>query len=269
MIKNNLIRNVYPYLSIILLLLLAPASQSAEKSAKIRVFLLGGQSNMVGPGESAELKPPYDAPLQQIKFWQNKNKQWTPLAPGKKFGPEISFGHAMAHVLPADDVRLVKYAAGGTSLHKDWAPSGGKQYLNFMATAKAALADLDAGKVPYEICGMLWLQGESDAKEKQGKAYEENLEAFITHMRTEFKTPDMPFIIARVRDYYGKGPQAELVRDAQKSLAHKMKHVAWFDTDDCDAPGGHYQSDGIVEIGKRFAAKYTEMAAPSAGVKLK
>ena len=218
---------------------------------------------MVGVGKATDLKPPYSIPLSKIKIWQPKTKEWVDLSANTRFGPEVSFAHAMAKSFPDDDIRLVKYAASGTALYNDWAPTNGPQYRTFITTAKAALADLDANKVVYSVSGMLWLQGESDAGEKQGEEYEKNLTAFITHMRSIFTTPEMPFIIARVRDHYGKGAQANMVRDAQERLAQTMRRVAWFDTDDCSmVNAGHYDSAGLIEIGKRFADKYEQTSKP-------
>lgn len=126
-----------------------------------------------------------------------QTKQWTPLAPaGQSFGPELSFGHAMVKTFPDDDIRLVKYAENGTALYNDWAPPTGAQYIAFLDTVKGALTNLATDKVEFDIAGMLWLQGESDALENKGQDYEKNLLAFIKHMRTKFATPKMPFIIA-------------------------------------------------------------------------
>ena len=215
---------------------------------------------MAGAGKGADLQPPYSIPLPEIKIWEPKGKEWVPLSAGARFGPEVSFGHAMAKAFPDDDIRLVKHAVSGTSLYKDWAPTNGPQYRAFMATANDALADLDTSNVAYSVVGMLWLQGESDAKDRQGESYERNLTTFIAHIRTIFNAPEMPFIIARVRDHYGKGIQADMVRAAQESVAKTMRRVAWFDTDDCSMfNAGHYDSAGLIVIGKRFAEEYVKM----------
>jgi hypothetical protein len=246
-------------------LCVASASVSAQHAKPVKIFLLGGQSNMAGQLKEywADVQSPYKDPLPQIQRWQNKRNQWAPLAPTHRLGPEIAFGHVIAKALPNDDVRLVKYAINGTALYDDWAPTTGPCYIGFMAAAQGALADLEAMQVPYEIAGMLWLQGESDAVETMGSAYEQNLAAFIVHMRSEFNTPEMPFIIARVRDFYGKGAQAKMVRDAQQALAETMPQVAWFDTDDCGTliNGGHYALPGTIEIGNRFAQSYMEIVS--------
>jgi hypothetical protein len=237
---------------------------SANSTKSVKVFILAGQSNMVGSGKAANLVPPYSKPFPTIKIWVQGTKQWQPLSPKAKdrFGPEVSFGHAIAKVLPDDDIRLVKYAASGTALYNDWDPkTKGKQYVAFMNTTRSALAELDASKTKYEIAGMLWLQGESDAHENKAETYEKNLTEFIAHMRTHFKTPKMPFVIARVRNHYGgKTGQAKIVRDAQVKIAGADKNVGWFDTDDCSMlNAGHYNAAGLIDIGKRFAVEYKKI----------
>lgn len=242
-------------------------------SAATRVFLLAGQSNMVGVGEASDLKAPYDKPPANVKIWGGKG--WKELGPGvsnkpNRFGPEIAFGHAMSKAYPDDEIYLIKYAAGGTALYNDWSPKeGGPQYKQFMSTAQAALKNLDEAGVKYSIDGMLWMQGESDAYEGQGAAYEENLTAFIKHMREAFKAKDLPFILGRILTHYDrpKGNNAQ-VRAAQLKVSEEMDRVAWFDTDDFDRfNAGHYSSQGLIDLGKGFAETFLEMVKDQSGGK--
>lgn len=273
------------FASLLVYLLSFVAPLGAEGDGLTRIFLLGGQSNMVGQGASADLKEPYSKPLAQVKVWQSESNGWMTLSPGmgyntESFGPEISFGHAMASAFPGDDIRLIKYASNGTALYNDWAPSLGPQYVAFMATAKLALADLDASNVNYSICGMLWMQGESDAYESQATAYEVNLVNFIEVMRREFDAPVMPFIIARVLDYFGgieppkigeqtDPPQASIVRAAQVRVAENTPFVCWFDTDDYEVVDpesnpGHYGTQGLLDMGMDFASALLKETARQA-----
>jgi hypothetical protein len=261
--KHTSICSTFALAAILTALIASPVS--ARDTKPIKLFFLCGQSNMVGGDKASKLEPPYSNPLPKIKIWKSKGRQWVPLDPKAvsykgRFGPEISFGHAMAQAFPGEDIRLVKYAAGGTALHDDWSPTvKGRQYTGFMKTAKSALEELTASGTEYEVAGMMWLQGESDAGEKKGDAYEKNLTEFIAHMRAEFKTPHMPFIIARVRSHYGKKTgHATLVRDAQVKVGDTVKCAGWFDTDHCSmVNNGHYDAAGLIEIGKRFAENYT------------
>jgi hypothetical protein len=225
----------------------------------VKVFLLAGQSNMRGLGNPADLKAPYTEPPAGVRIWEGKS--WVPLvARGKNFGPEIAFGHAMAKQMPDVEIRLIKSAVSGSNLHTHWAPTNGNCYMGFMKTARAALADLDANKVPYEIVGMLWLQGESDAGSPKRTDCEKNLTQFIAHMRETFKTPKMPFIIARVKQHYGGKEGSKFVRDAQVKIGETDKNAACFDTDDCEMFNvGHYNSAGLIVIGTRFADAFNKL----------
>jgi len=153
-------------------------------------------------------------------------------------------------------------------LYGDWkpAPNPGPQYTQFMTDARNALAKLDNDGVDYEIAGMLYLQGETDAFDQKGALYEANLRAFIADMRTQFAKPDLLFIIARVRDFYGTAAQSNLVRAAQVTIADDTANVEWFDTDTFNplVNGGHYGTAGQLEIGNAFADTYLASAGTPA-----
>ena len=247
-----------------------------------RVFLLGGQSNMVGQGLNSELRPPYDAVQNDVKFWSNG---WIPLSPGfgnkpENFGPEVSFGRAIKDALPGDTIYLVKYGSNGKALYNDFKPYTGRYYLEMIKTFNAALANLDDAGIDYEISGMLWMQGESDAYESQAEAYETNLVNFIKVMRQAFNAPEMPFVIARVLNHFGgtrppkigeqtNPTQAHIVRATQVRVAESTPYVAWFDTDgyavvDPDNNPGHYGTQGQLELGKSFAKTVLELISAPA-----
>ena len=245
--------------------------ETGAKSKTVKVFLLGGQSNMAGIGSVSKLKAPYTETSTTVTAFLDG--KWQFLKPGMldkkkkgtRFGPEVSFAHSMGLAYPSEDIRLVKYAVGGTNLYQQWSPkTKGKQYLGFMKHARAAIQDLEKSGTKYEIAGMLWLQGEADANKGKGDLYETNLTAFITHMRKEFKTPEMPFILARIRDHFGKeSGHNKMVRDAQEKVADEMKNVTCFDTDDCSMKNaGHYNAAGYVVIGKRFTEAYQNPDQP-------
>jgi phospholipase/lecithinase/hemolysin len=244
---------------------------AAELLRRNLVFLLGGQSNMVGQGLSSELEAPYQNSPEGVLFWLNG---WVPLSPGfgntpAHFGPEVAFGRSIRDAIPNDRIYLVKYGSNGKSLYQDFEPYRGRYFLEMMETYGSALADLDKAGLVYEIAGMVWMQGESDAYESQADAYEANLTSFIEVMRRELQTPDLPFIIARVLDYFGgslppkigeqtEPTQASIVRAAQISVAQKTPNVFWFDTDQFAVvdPGenpGHYGTQGQLALGKAFA----------------
>lgn len=275
--------------------------------AKVRVFLLGGQSNMSGHGNANELTGPlavYGAPQKNVKIWRSyqapsgdceTSTDWTALAPEfgdfyvvrakypkrvPSFGPEVSFGKAMAKEYPDDDIYLIKHAWGASSLGGGWnsvlgkktgVMKGGKgtpglQYNLFTAAARAALANLDKAKVDYEVAGMLWMQGETDSMNRYGGKdadYEANLTAFIAQMRKDYGK-DLAFVIARITTHHAGGESK--TRAAQVSVAESTKGVYWFDTDNLPRSGnGHYTTKGQIILGNRFAEEFIKAEKSKVG----
>jgi hypothetical protein len=127
----------------------------------------------------------------------------------KKNGPEYGFGYVIGDAAPSQ-VLLAKFAAGGTSLDKDWRPpsSGGGAgplfnaslaYWRALLTPENLTAtfpgyDAAAG---FEVAGFLWVQGWQDGcVQAMADAYEANMANFIKDMRAAFNKPALPFAIA-------------------------------------------------------------------------
>lgn len=244
------------------------AIECPTASAITRVFLLAGQSNMEGTGRSTKLTPPLSDPQKDVWYWHDG---WVLLKPGfghnfnygdvdpKQFGPEVSFGRAMADALTNDDIYLIKHGVNGANLAVQYAAPGSKGYIEFRNKVKAALANLDDANIDYEISGMLWMQGQGDSKiAKYAAAYQANLTRLIATVRMDFNTPEMPFVIGRIMlgsDTRPPGGNA-IVRAAQQSIANNDDNVYWFDTDSLQlAYPFHYGTKGQIDLGRLFAKK--------------
>ncbi len=235
-----------------------------DVSAKARVFLLAGQSNMAGAGLYEKLKKAEQKPPEGVKIWHQG--QWQQLGPGisankGRFGPELAFGRAMRNSFPDDAIHLIKTAAGGTSMHKHWKVEGGAMLRRFLTHAHAALRDLEKNKVEYSINGMLWMQGESDAAQGMGAEYEVSLKKLIKEMRREFESSEMPFIMGRILPTFdepqGNGP---MVREALQKTAKDFKNVVCFDTDHFERINkGHYNHRGQIQLGNAFAQHFLKI----------
>ncbi len=252
----------------------------------IQVFLLAGQSNMDGraPVGGLPTSPVNLRRLQADVLFYHSNQgggsRYTadilvPLHPGtagdgpdgvRAFGPEITFGRKMADDFPDQKFALIKSANGGTSLHADWNPSGGAEYLKFKETVANGMAALvDAGYTP-EIAGMLWMQGETDAKgPSTAAAYEENLRNFIDEIRTEYADPSLAFLIGEVftNDY------GEMVSEGQAAVAAADPNVGFITTRDLSFQDAvHFDPAGQMELGRRFASAYQQIVAEPATLPL-
>ena len=258
--------------------------QAAPATAATKVFLLAGQSNMVGVGGAdygdVPIPPPYDVPQTSVHIWNNTiydgntyGNGWAELQQGfgygsGSFGPEVTFGYTLDHtILPADDIYLVKYALGGTHLssaYNEWnvnvnGGAGGALYKGFKSYVNGAMQNLtNAGRSPT-IAGMIWMQGESDANNATYAAeYAANLTDFINRVRSDFAVPNMPFVVGRITTHYDTSPPggAAAVRAAQMTVPGKVGHASWINTDDLQqnpTEPWHYGTQGQIDLGKRFA----------------
>ena len=113
---------------------------------------------------------------------------------------------------------------------------------------------------------MLWYQGESDAVASKGALYKANLKAVIARLRADLSSPNLLFMVARVRDFYGLTAQSNLVRAAQVTIADEDANVEWFDTDTFNPlhNGGHHATAGQLQVGNAFADTYLASAGTPA-----
>jgi hypothetical protein len=240
------------------LLLLVAAAQSHTET---HVFILAGQSNMVGKGE-------HDLLPDSLKGWPAN--VWPNFSSRRTFGPEIGFAHAISDLWPEDTIMLVKFAEGATSIYC-WQPVFHAEstavtnntcdtlYTRLLEHVTEATDDRD---VRFE--GMLWMQGERDAKyPRAGNLYLTNLHTLIDSIRADVATPAMPFILGRIvaPSYAAR----DTVRWAQEEVQNTREKVRMVDTDDLSFLDDdlHYDTEGQAVLGKRFAEAYIELTQPT------
>lgn len=208
---------------------------NAESEKVVKVFILAGQSNMVGAGELTSnrnegkgtleyLATQKDSP-KKYRSLKNDKGEWREredvqiwfltrhgnLKPGfggseKTIGPELGFGQVVGdhHKQP---VLLIKIAWGGKSLGVDFRPPSaggetGKFYHELVNNTKAVMKDVTKYFPQYkdhklELVGLGWHQGWNDrVNQKLNDAYLQNMTHFINDIRKEFKSPKLPFVIA-------------------------------------------------------------------------
>ena len=201
-------------IQLLLLSILLPEALAQAAGIDVDVFLLGGQSNAAGRGAVSEVPDPSALQNTNIMLYHSASmnsgqpaRQWTTLRPASNsagyFGPEIGFGNRMTELYPDRQIAIIKHAVGGTNLGADWNPGVGTgdadhfgpQYATFVETVNDGISSLIAqGYVPV-IRGMLWQQGERDARDSSfGPAYDRNLSHFIRRVRAQFDAPSMSFV---------------------------------------------------------------------------
>lgn len=162
-----------------------------KKEEKIKVFYLGGQSNMDGYGYNVDLKKPLNKTFKNAWIFHGNpvgdDKEngglgkWEVLMPGHgkgfsadrnrnnlsdRFGVELSFIKRLQELYPNEKIAIIKYSKGGSSIDSiaarkfgSWeadyrGTTGVNQYDNFLNTINEALNidDIDGdGKKDYLI----------------------------------------------------------------------------------------------------------------------
>lgn len=224
----------------LLLLVLAAGETQGSGGGKTRLFILSGQSNMAG------------------------------------LNPDLSFTPAVKKAFADDEVIVVKSAQGGQPIrrwYKNWkAPADVEVKLKPGEKGNGDLYDVLMSKVQPAIAGkkidsvtFVWMQGEADAQRGMSSVYEESLRGLIKQLRDDLKRPDLSFVIGRLSDFKNGTPGWDAVRAAQEKVAKEDPLGAWVDTDDLNGPNNdlHYNREGYVELGRRFAAKCIELQAKS------
>ena len=258
-------------------------SQSKNVSSKkTKVFLLAGQSNMDGRAKASGLSEKDKLRLQKAQrnvtlfynFSEGKPLDSTKVAKhtAKKFGadylfgPELFFGIEISEKYPDLEIVLIKRSRGGMSLYGAWNPdwtlekateikeqNQPKLYSEFVAYAKQTLSTLP--KDSYQLCGMLWVQGESDSGKKGGlkprETYETNLAKLIKHVRADFDAPQLPFLIFQV----GHGKVVQAMKNIAKAdenvflIPQEKDESSAFYFEKNPPPVGHYVAESMKKIG--------------------
>lgn len=244
------------------------------EAATVKVVLLGGQSNMDGRADDAGLPAELQSPQDDVRFYHRGISTLTTLRPGSgtDFGPEVTFGRTVADGLPADSFALIKHALGGTSLADDWDPDTGGTYSNFRNTVAEGLSALtDAGHT-YEIVGMLWTQGERDAKIGRTTAeYQADLVEFAADIRTRYGQ-NLPFFASRLSSGQTSISPAQLaeIRAGQENFAASDPHAWMIDTDGMGMKGDnlHFDAAGQIALGEAFGQSYIDVVPEPSGLML-
>lgn len=245
------------------------------------LFLLAGQSNMDGRGESEDLPEALRKPNQDaLIFYRNERASsngWQPLVPGystppkfKKdlpspvFGPEIGFVQTLQKAESGRKIALIKGSRGGSKIGRDWDPGDAGQpktqaplYRDFMETIAQATKSLKEAGHTYTLRGLLWHQGEGDAK-MRGKRYQEKLENLIARLKVDLKAPELLVVVGEVFD---NGKRDE-VRKAIQDTAAASETVGLVSAEGTSTwdEGTHFDAKSQLLLGHRYGEEMLRLS---------
>ena len=235
--------------------LAAPREKSAGEKARLRIFLLLGQSNMHGRGaiEAQDRKPlPQVLVFTPSNHWDLAIEPLHGYGPRAGIGPGLAFGKCMAAQNTNVSIGLVPCAVGASEL-KRW-ERGGDLYSNAVARAQAARRD-------GVIAGILWHQGEQDSMyQTNAVTYHQRLVKMIADIRADLGQPDLPFVVGQIGEFLytrkkQQTPYAGDVNDALASIPAEVPFTACVPSTGFTHLGDevHLDARSQRELGKRYA----------------
>ena len=193
----------------------------------------------------------------------NRNtKPDKPETPGH--GMELPVVHELENRFPQNDIFVIKYGPGATTLHRDWNPhqqDGDRPcYATWLRYYRKGMAELSGTYPEVRVIGLYWDQGESDGIESKADEYAENLTSFIATVRTDTGLPQLPFFI---RKHLFTWDNIDTIIAAQEKVVENDAYSHLLDIDLGDRKrnydawayspnNGHVSSRGFAELSKRL-----------------
>jgi hypothetical protein len=261
----------YILLSIYLLIASIVNGQNSTQNIEVKtlpcksnlwIFVLAGQSNMAGRGL---IEPSDTLPDTRILTITN-NKKWIlakePLhyyessLAGLDCG--LSFGREMIkHIPDSVSIALIPCAVGGSAIHQ-WLGDSLYRNVQLLSNFKN---NVDFAKKYGTLKGILWHQGESDARPDRIPAHEQNLKKLISAFRAIVGNDQLPFLMGELGSFRGVPNQSNL--DSINRIIHKVARsdhnsfVIGTDDLECKEDSIHFNAAGQRLMGWRFARSYT------------
>ena len=230
---------------------LVAALPAMAGAADVPVFILAGQSNMDGRGQTSQIagiRPALNVTQSsgndKVEISYNGYQSVGSFAwmrPGNsggnegagganEFGCELSLGQDLAHnVFPSQTVYMVKVSHGGTTLAGDWKPGTGTNFATgaggdwneLVNNVNAAVATIKAQGDNPVLEGFFWHQGESDGQNlTNAQNYDAHLRTFIADIRSVFNVPNLPFFVGSMGNITDSGYPYDntYIYNAQKAV---------------------------------------------------
>ena len=268
--------------------LLAILAADVTIGANIPVFIFAGQSEAINSGtDTGLMQPDALAPQPNVLFYNARTHtpatgavHWVtyrpPTGPGfmdcghtnaqGSFGPEFTAANLISRkCYGGGPVGVFKYAVGATDLWNGWNPNRPGYYPDMLSCLSNAMAALPREtRHRGRVAGVFWTQGESDALAgtNAAAAYGTNLQNFVVALRRHFGEPRLPFIYGRILPQW---QNSQGVRDGQQALTNRLRKVFMANADDLLTPTLHYDNDGTIMLGNRYAEGFAALRSSRTG----
>ena len=249
----------------------------------LKVFILAGQSNMVGQGNMSPVttsgtleyivanEPETFGHIKDGENWAVRDDVWiyyersdtTTIkggltagcgGSGTTIGPELQFGHVMGDFY-GEQVLIIKIAWGGKSLAVDFRPPSSGGTVGPYYTLVQDIVDDVLANLPthfdysgqYEIVGFGWHQGWNDrVDDARNNEYEFNMVNFIKDVRADLGISNLPFVIATtgMSGWTETHPRALSLMEAQLAMEDFTKYPEFEGNVAVDDTRDYYRTAG-------------------------
>tara|TARA_R110000764_G_scaffold25830_4_gene61672 strand:- start:1633 stop:2460 length:828 start_codon:yes stop_codon:yes gene_type:complete len=235
--------------------------ENVPNKENLWVFILAGQSNMAGRG----LVEPQDTVPNNRVYTLNKQGNiilakeplhfYEPTMAGLDSG--LSFGKALIkHIPDSISVLLIPTAVGGSSISQWLNDSIHREVKLFSNFKQKAELGMRFGTVK----GILWHQGESDAKTKEAPLYQIKLSELFYQFRKIIGNQETTVVIGQLGSY-STNPLWSKINDHIKYYVSTDPYSGMINTQDLKDKGDkvHFNSEAQRLMGERFANEFIKI----------
>jgi hypothetical protein len=249
------------------------------KDERVKLFVLAGHRNMEGERAFVQdLKARKNTAAlardnSSIAFKYDvgggikRSDGWEPLGPAgpyDTFGPELSFGAALART-SKDALAIAKFTHSGSQI-LDWTPQGSEAtsrnlYPSFLAFVRGALQELREKGQTVELAGVFYHLGENDMAfgPHRGSAVE-RLGSLIAQSRVDLDMPELKWFVSQQPPADDEGVKSIDVTGHLATLAAAdphTTHIKAFELRE-ELDKLVLRTPGIVALGELLAQGYSK-----------
>lgn len=250
----------------------------------VDVVVFFGQSNMEGYSLAKYLPEDkyqkYLKGFSNVKIcyecnWTNISQDFVNVKLGQgfndgrlRFGPEIGFAEEIANRSREKEIYIIKYTLGGTRFKEHWNIENGFCYYYFKKHLKYSLNLLKSKGFNPHILMFAYMQGESDAIEKEDvenyKDREYEMIKNVFEITSEYIDKDTFFLDCGLLDIVDCFPRYEEINKAKLANSKRDTRIKFLSTidlkmtatkereEEIDYP--HYDSESMLIFGKAIAS---------------
>ncbi|MEE2907698.1 MAG: sialate O-acetylesterase [Planctomycetota bacterium] len=252
-----------------LIIALVSGTACAGSDPVIDVFILAGQSNMVGGAQAEKLDEtlqPFVQPNSNVttRTWLNGEDYgdgWEPLQPrgrSKSYGPEMMAGYVLSDVHQDRNLAFMKIAYNGTNLGCAWHPSGCGQnlYAKMASLVDDWKEELEDQGWSVRFAGFIWVQGEGDCTaDWSANSYGKNLQLLIDGVRDFTGNGDLAVVVAKVAPRGSGYPYVNTVHQGIETVSTQDAKLAAVTCEAIELKDDqvHFSSHGMIMLGSALA----------------